>query len=65
MNTLTVGSKVLSTEHPKAVGEVIRINEAGNATIQFTTPPSESLPFGHIITEFWPAADLDKLILAS
>lgn len=54
---LKIGQLVLSVEHPNGVGEVTRINEKGDATIRFTTPPSKRLPFGHVADEFWPVAD--------
>jgi hypothetical protein len=57
---MKVGTLVTSIEHPKAIGEVIRINDAG-VTVQFITPASESLPFGHIITEFWPVSEIHLL----
>jgi hypothetical protein len=58
---MTVGTLVTSLSHPKAIGEVIRINDAGALTIQFTTPPSETLPYAHVCTEIWPASDLGQL----
>lgn len=60
----TVGEKVLSLEHSKAIGTVVREMPAG-LVIEFTTPASENLPFGHIATEFWPESDLEQLILAT
>ena len=59
-----VGEKVLSLEHPKAIGTVVREMPAG-LVIEFTTPANESLPFGHIATEFWPESDLEQLILVT
>lgn len=58
---LEIGTKVFTTEHPNSVGEVIRINETGDATIQFVTPASPAMPYGHIGTEFWPVADQSQL----
>lgn len=60
----TVGDKVLSAEHPKATGTVIAELSDG-LTIEFVTPRSAALPYGHIITEFWPVADIEQLILAT
>ena len=57
-----VGDVVLSIEHKKAIGEILRINENGALTIQWTTPRSETLPFGHRIIEFWPVEDQHLLI---
>jgi hypothetical protein len=54
---LTLGSLVLSSEHPHSIGEIIRVNEDGALTIQWTTAPSPKLPYGCINTEFWPACD--------
>ena len=62
-NTLQVGQKVASSEHPNAIGTVIRVNANGDATIEFESPRSESLPFGHIITEFWTVADQSGLTI--
>lgn len=59
---IQLGAKVASTEHPKSVGTVVRVTEDG-ATIEFTTPRSERLPFGHIIAEFWPVADYSQLVV--
>lgn len=59
---LKVGDKVKSSEHKlETVGTVIRVSENGDATIQFETPVSRSLPYGHIINEFWPVLDQSEL----
>ena len=60
---LKVGNHVLSIEHESAVGDVIRVDSNGDAVIQFTTPPSANLPYGHIGTEFWPLADQLSLMI--
>ena len=52
---------VTSTEHPNSIGKVIRIAD-DNLTIEWTTPPNENLPFGHIITEWWPKGDHHLLV---
>lgn len=57
-----VGDLVLSSEHKKAIGEVLRVNKDDALTIQWTTPRSETLPFGHQIIEFWPVEDQHLLI---
>ena len=62
--TYTAGNQVLSLEHPKAVGTVLAELPDG-LKIEFQTPPSVTLPYGHIIVEFWPTADVEQLILAS
>lgn len=59
---IQAGAKVTSTEHPKAIGEVVRVTEDG-ATIEFTTQPGARLPFGHITVEFWPVSDYDQLVV--
>lgn len=61
-DVMTVGTKVMTTEHPNSIGEVIRVNDAGDLTIQFTTAPRENLPFGHVCTEFWPVSDHHLLV---
>lgn len=60
--TLTVGSTVLTPEHPKSIGKVIRVNEHGDVTVEFSTPVSEALPFGHVGIEFWPVSDQHLLM---
>jgi hypothetical protein len=60
---LTLGQKVFSPEHENAAGTVIRIHENGDASIEFVTPSSHVLPYGHIITEFWPLADQKELVI--
>lgn len=60
---MNIGDKVISTEHMKAIGEVIRINEDGAATIEFVTPVQPNLPYGHRITEFWTVSDQSNLIV--
>lgn len=62
VNVIKVGSMVMSAEHPRAVGEVMREIDGGFA-IEFRTPARPDLPYGHIITEFWPAADLSSLVV--
>lgn len=62
--TLTVDSLVLSSEHPNSVGKVLRVNQSGDLTIEWNTPPSSTLPYGHINTEFWPASDVHMLTAA-
>lgn len=61
---LNIGDKVLSTEHPKAIGTVTRQTPIGYV-IEFETAPHEHLPYGHIITEVWPFDDAETLILAT
>jgi hypothetical protein len=61
--TFPIGSMVFTTEHPKSIGQVMRSNEAGDLFIEFRTPRSESLLYGHIITEFWPVSDQHLLSL--
>lgn len=59
--SLAVGQTVHSSEHPTGEGKVIRVNDKGDATIEFTTPASSKLPYGKVSTEFWPKADQGDL----
>lgn len=62
MKTFTVDSLVYSPEeHARAIGKVIRIADGGYV-IEFTTPPSATLPYGCINTEFWSFEDAQMLI---
>lgn len=61
--TLTVGMKVYTEEHLGSIGFVLAVTEAG-AKIEFVTPARPSLPYGHIIIEFWPVADFSLLTIA-
>ena len=64
VKTLKVGSLVTTTEHKiGSIGEVMRINESGDLTIEFRTPRSATLPYGCINTEFWPVSDHHLLTL--
>ena len=58
---LTVNQVVISTEHMKSRGIVLSVAANGDAKIQFITPPSSKLPYGHSIIEFWPTADQSAL----
>lgn len=59
--TFKVGTKVYCLrEHPDAIGEVIRIMPRG-LQIEWTAPPSPTLPFGCINLELWVYADLHLL----
>jgi hypothetical protein len=55
---------VLSAEHPKAVGQILRVTDLG-VTVEFTTPPNEKLPYGHIIIEFWSIEDAQTFVKIS
>jgi hypothetical protein len=57
---LPVGTLVKSAEHPHSIGVVMRQMKDGHA-IEWRTPPSSLLPYGHIITEFWPFSDTSTL----
>lgn len=59
--TIKVGAFVVSVEHPKSVGQVTRVNENGDLTIEWRTPVSSTLPYGHIGLEFWPYPDTHSL----
>jgi hypothetical protein len=44
----SIGQSVISEEHPNAIGVIRRVTETGVA-IEFQTPSSLNLPFGHAI----------------
>jgi hypothetical protein len=55
---ILVGQKFKTPEHSdETIGTVIRVNEAGDATIEWVTPRNSALPYGCINTEFWPVSD--------
>ena len=60
VSAVVEGLKVTSTEHPEAIGEVMRVSKLG-ASIYWATPRSRNLPFGHSITEHWTIADFSLL----
>ena len=60
VSAVVEGLKVTSTEHPGAIGEVMRIRKSG-ASIYWVTPCSRNLRFGHSITEHWTVADFSLL----
>jgi len=57
---MNIGTQVVSNEHPNSLGTVTRVTEQG-VTIEWITPPSEQLPFGHAIFEYWPNIDFPQL----
>ena len=56
-----VGQYVLSAEHPNSVGFIERITPSGELVIEWVTPKSDQLPFGHINRELWASEDFHLL----
>ena len=60
-NAFYKGSYVVTSEHLGAVGQVVFIHPNGGLSVAFTSPATESMPFAHICTEFWPVSEFHLL----